>query len=67
MRFLERTNDEPRRQADGDSDPSDHGRLQQFRSQGNNLLAAGDAAIRSALSRGNSEAFVRAGRQQSGE
>jgi hypothetical protein len=67
MRFLERTNDEHHRQAGGDNDSGDNGRLQQFRSQGNQLLAAGDAAIRSALSRGNSEAFVRAGRQQSGE
>ena len=67
MRFLERTNDERRRQADGDSDSSDNGRLQQFRSEGNQLLAAGDAAIRNVLSRGNSEAFIRAGRQQGGE
>jgi hypothetical protein len=66
MRFLERTNDE-HRQADGESDSSDNGRLQHFRSQGNQLLAAGDAAIQRALGRGNSEAFLRAGRQQSGE
>jgi hypothetical protein len=67
MRFLERTNDDHRRQADGDSDSTDDGQLQHFRSQGNQLLAAGDAAIQNILSRGSSEAFLRAGRQQSGE
>ncbi|MGD0367554.1 MAG: hypothetical protein ABSA94_08845 [Acidobacteriaceae bacterium] len=67
MRFLERHNEEHRRQADGDSDSSDNDQLQHFRSQGNQLLAAGDAAIQRALGRGNSEAFLRAGRQQSGE
>jgi hypothetical protein len=67
MRFLERHSEGHHSDANGDSDSGAPGRLQEFRSQGNQLLAAGDAAIQNILSRGSSEAFLRAGRQQSGE
>jgi len=42
------------------------GNLDELRRAGEDLLAAGDDAIRRALS-GNSEAFLRANRQQSGQ
>jgi hypothetical protein len=67
MRFLQRLNDEQHRPATGDDGPDLGEQLQQFRSDGDSLLAAGDAAIRRALAGSNSEAFLRAGRQQGGE
>jgi hypothetical protein len=66
MRFLHRLNDLPGTPSgDGDSNPGDS--LQQARSDADRLLATGDAAIQRALSGGNSEAFLRAGRQQGGQ
>ncbi len=67
MRFLERYSDQPNGPADGDSDSGTRGRLQQVRSEGNQLLASGDAAIQRIVTRGESEAFNRAVRQQGGE
>jgi hypothetical protein len=66
MRFLQRFNDE-QRHASGNGEPGSNPQLQQLRSQGDRLLAAGDEAIQRALSGSNSEAFLRAGRQQSGQ
>ncbi len=66
MRFIERTNDEQRRQApSGDADSSDA--LDQARSDSDRMLAVGDEAIRRALEGGNSEAFLRSAMQQGGE
>jgi hypothetical protein len=67
MRFLQRFNDEQRRPASGDGDLGSDNLLQQLRSEGDRLLAAGDEAIQRALSGSNSEAFLRAGRQQGGQ
>jgi hypothetical protein len=67
MRFLQRFNDEQRRPAGGDGDPGSDNLLQQLRSDGDRLLAAGDEAIQRALAGTNSEAFLRASRQQGGE
>jgi hypothetical protein len=67
MRFLQRISDPQQRPASGDGDASSGDLLQQLRSQGNSLLAAGDEAIRRALAGSNSEAFLRASRQQGGE
>jgi len=66
MRFLQRLNDQPQGNGSGDDDAGADERLQQARSQGDRLLAAGDEAIRRALS-GNSENFLRSGRQQGGQ
>ncbi|MGA3372072.1 MAG: hypothetical protein ABSC48_09960 [Terracidiphilus sp.] len=66
MRFLQRFNTE-QRQCGGDPDPGSGGLLQQIRAEGDRLLAAGDEAIQRALAGSNSEAFLRAGRQQGGE
>lgn len=66
MRFLQRLNNE-QRQAGGDGDPGSGGMLEQIRSEGDRLLAAGDEAIQRVLAGSNSEAFLRAGRQQGGE
>jgi hypothetical protein len=66
MRFLQRLNDQQHQQGSGDGDSGASNRLEQSREQGDRLLAAGDEAIRRALS-GNSESFLRAGRQQGGE
>jgi hypothetical protein len=63
MRLLQRFNDEQHLPGPG-TDPGDQ--LQQLRSEGDSLLAAGDAAIRNAISP-NAEAFLRAGRQDGGE
>jgi hypothetical protein len=65
MRFLQRFNNE-QHQGGGDPDPGS-GLLQQIRAEGDRLLAAGDEAIQRALAGSNSEAFLRAGRQQGGE
>jgi len=68
MRFLHRFNNEQRPAVgNGDGDLDSGGLLQQIRSEGDRLLAAGDEAIQRALAGSNSEAFLRAGRQQGGE
>jgi hypothetical protein len=67
MRFLRRFNDEERRLASSEGRPCSDDLLQQLRSDGDRLLAAGDEAIQRALADTNSEAFLRAGRQQGGE
>jgi len=67
MRFLQLLNDKQQPQSNGDGDPGSDGVLQQLRSEGDLLLAAGDEAIRRALAGGNSEAFLRTSRQQGGE
>jgi len=64
MRFLQRMNDQPMSNGD-DAGASEL--LQQARAEGDRLLAAGDEAIRRALAGSNSEAFLRAGRQQGGQ
>jgi len=67
MRFLHRLNDQPQGNGSGDGDASADERLQQARAHGDQLLAAGDEAIQRALAGSNSEAFLRAGRQQGGQ
>jgi hypothetical protein len=67
MRFLQRFNAEQRGPASGDGYPGSDNLLQQLRSDGDRLLAAGDEAIHRALAGTNSEAFLRASRQQGGE
>ena len=67
MRFLQRFNDEQRRPASGDGESGSDDRLRQLRSEGDRLLAAGDEAIQRALAGSNSEAFLRAGRQEGGQ
>lgn len=64
MRFLQRTSQQMR-QPDGDPDAM--GTLDQIRAQADQMLAAGDEAIRRALARGDSESFLRASRQQGGQ
>lgn len=64
MRFLERDTELQRQPGNS---PDSNGALDEIRSQANQMLAAGDEAIRRALSRGDSEAFLRACRQQGGE
>lgn len=65
MRFLQRLNEQPSDNG-GDDDAGASDQLIQARTQGDRLLAAGDEAIRRALS-GNSENFLRSGRQQGGQ
>ena len=67
MRFLERLDDQPQRSASGAPSGPEGEELGELRSEANRLLEAGDEAIRSALSAGNSQAFLRAGRQQGGQ
>jgi hypothetical protein len=67
MRFLRRFGDEQRRPGNGDGGSASGDLLQQLSSEGDRLLAAGDEAIQRALATNNSEAFLRAGRQQGGE
>jgi hypothetical protein len=67
MRFLQRQQNEQLNPIDDDSDPGADGILQQMRSEGDSLLAAGDEAIRRALAGSNSEEFLRTSRQQGGE
>ena len=66
MRFLQRFNNE-QRQTGGDGDPGSGDLLEQMRSEGDRLMAAGDEAIQRALAGSNSEAVLRANRQQGGE
>jgi hypothetical protein len=65
MRFFQRTGGE---QPNNDSggQPGSGDVLQQARERGDRLLAAGDEAIRRALS-GNSQNFITASRQQGGQ
>ena len=65
MRFLQQFVDEQRINS-GDSEPGSNDALLQARAQADRLLSAGDEAIRRALS-GNSENFLRVGRQQGGQ
>jgi hypothetical protein len=65
MRFLERT-DKQNHNNDGNGEPGSGDSLRQAREHGDQLLSAGDEAIRRALS-GNPESFLRASRQQGGE
>lgn len=67
MQFLQRSDDEQRPPAPGDGGAAPDDLLRQLRSEGDRLLAAGDEAIQRALAGNNSEAFLRAGRQQGGE
>jgi hypothetical protein len=66
MRKLQRISDEQIRPPSVDGDTAS-GNLSQFRAEGDRLLAAGDEAIRRALSGNNSEDFLRASRQQGGQ
>ena len=59
--------DKPLQPADADDKPTTSEVLAHARSASERLLAAGDEAIRRALAGGNSEAFLQATRQQSGE
>jgi len=64
MRFLVRQNNRHSQSASGDSAD---GSLNTIRAQANDLLSEADAAIRRALGNGDSESFLRAGRQQGGQ
>jgi hypothetical protein len=64
MRFLVRQ-DEPHAQTHSNEAPE--GRIDAIRVEGSQLLSAADEAIQRALAGGNSETFLRAGRQQGGE
>jgi hypothetical protein len=63
MRQKERQDNRPPSGGGGDSG----GGLDHLREQANRFLAAGDEAINSALANSDSEAFLRANRQQGGE
>ena len=67
MRFLHRLNDQQQNHAGGNDDSGAGDILARARAQGDQLLAAGDDAIQRALAGSNSEAFLRAGRQQGGQ
>jgi hypothetical protein len=64
---LQRRNDERYLQPEGAPGSDTNTGLQQVRSETDRLLAAGDEAIRKALSGGNSEAFLRSAMQQGGQ
>jgi len=66
MRFLQKFN-EQQNHAGGNDDSGAGDTLAQARAQSDQLLAAGDDAIQRALAGRNSEAFLRAGRQQGGQ
>ncbi len=67
MPLLQRRIDEQYQQPNGGPDSNAHAGLQQARSEADRLLAAGDEAIRKALSGGNSEAFLRSAMQEGGQ
>jgi hypothetical protein len=68
MKFLNLFDNQLPRSGGGDDAASGSGdRLQGRRDEADSLLAAGDEAIQRALGNGDSEAFLRAGRQQGGE
>jgi len=64
MRFMERPDNERTQQPTG-GDPGSL--LESMRQEASQFLSAGDEAINRALAGSNSEAFLRAGRQQGGE
>jgi hypothetical protein len=66
MHTLHRFNEDQLSPASSDGD-ADSDNLAHMRTDGKRLLAAGDEAIQRALSGSNSEAFLRASRQQGGE
>ena len=66
MRFLQHVGEEHHVTVNGEGGPSS-GSLQEQRSEADRLLAAGDEAIRRALSSADSQAFLNASRQQGGE
>lgn len=67
QKFRKVLDEKPLPPADADDNPGTSEVLAQARSASERLLAAGDEAIRRALAGGNSEAFLQATRQQSGE
>lgn len=67
MRFLKRLDDQQSHPDSGNGGSASPDQLLELRSEGDRLLAAGDEAIKRALAGTNSEAFLRAGRQQGGE
>jgi hypothetical protein len=67
QKFRTDLDEKPLQPADSDDKPTTSEGLAQARSASERLLAAGDEAIRRALAGGNSEAFLQATRQQSGE
>ncbi len=66
MRILQRLNNQQPNAGGSNDNPDSGDQLQQAREQSERLLAAGDEAIRRALS-GNSEMFLRSSRQNGGE
>lgn len=66
MRILQRVHDQQFNPGSGDSNQDGGDQIQQAREQADRLLAAGDDAIRRALS-GNSESFLRSSRQLGGQ
>jgi hypothetical protein len=67
MRFLQKQHEEQISHISSDGDSGLGDQLQQLRSEGDLMLAAGDDAIRRALAGSNSEEFLRTSRQQGGE
>lgn len=67
MTLRQRYNDDPAGDPGSGNTPNSPGALPEFRSAADRLLAAGDDAIRRALSSGNSTAFLEASRQQGGQ
>ena len=65
MKLRERSNEDEVPRPGGQGDPG-AGNLGELRRAGEDLLAAGDEAIRRALS-ADSEAFLRANRQEGGQ
>lgn len=66
MSERERRRDSETGSAGGDGAPASGGNLGELRRAGEDLLAAGDEAIRRALS-SDSEGFLRANRQEGGQ
>ena len=67
MRFLDGFNHAQQNSPGSSGEPRSSERLNEARSEGDRMLAAADEVIRRALGSGNSQAFLRAGRQQSGQ
>jgi hypothetical protein len=65
MRFLVRQNNQTTQASPSGAAPESL--LDTLRAQGNALLVAGDAAIQRTLAGSDSEAFLKAGRQEGGE
>ncbi len=66
MTLRQRYSDDPGGDS-GSGAPHVPGMLPEFRSAADGMLAAGDEAIRRALSSGDSTAFLEASRQQGGQ